>query len=70
MGKLAFTEGLLEIAALASEILGPAMTADTGVWGTFAWSELVNGVPGFRIAGGTDEVQRNIIAERVLGLPR
>jgi alkylation response protein AidB-like acyl-CoA dehydrogenase len=38
--------------------------------GMFAWSEHLLGAPGYRIAGGTEEIQRNIIAERVLGLPR
>ena len=52
-----------------STLLGPRLTADTGEWGTFSWSEHVLGAPGYRIAGGSDEIQRNIIAERVLGLP-
>ena len=39
-------------------------------WGTFAWTEQVLGAPGYRIAGGSDEIQRTIIAERVLGMPR
>lgn len=37
--------------------------------GTYAWGEHVLGAPGYRIAGGSDEVQRTIIGERVLGLP-
>ena len=34
------------------------------------WSTFCISAAGISIAGGTDEVQRNIIGERVLGLPK
>jgi alkylation response protein AidB-like acyl-CoA dehydrogenase len=70
IGKLAMTEGLRHLAGTAALVLGPRLLADAEEWGTYAWGELVNGVPGVRIAGGSDEIQRTIVAERVLGLPR
>jgi alkylation response protein AidB-like acyl-CoA dehydrogenase len=69
-GKLALTENLRTVSRFVSLVLGPRLVADTGEWGTYAWSQLVLGVPGLRVAGGTDEVMKNIIGERVLGLPK
>lgn len=69
LSKLIWTEGLTMMADVASDILGPSLIADNGDWGTYGWGEHVLGAPGYRIAGGSDEVQRNIIGERVLGLP-
>jgi alkylation response protein AidB-like acyl-CoA dehydrogenase len=43
----------------------PGDDADAGVW---AYSMLA--APALGIAGGTDQIQRSIVAERVLGLPR
>lgn len=68
--KLLRTELLLRTSDLVTDVLGPTISADTGEWGEYAWAAYVLGVPGMRIGGGTDEILRNTIAERVLGLPR
>ena len=70
VGKLLWTRNLSHAGEVASLLLGPRLVADTGEWGTYAWAEHLLGAPGYRIAGGSDEIQRNIIGERVLGLPR
>lgn len=59
-----------DLGRLAAELLGPAFAADTGEWGTFAWTRWSLGALGYRIAGGTEEIIKTMIAERVLGLPR
>jgi alkylation response protein AidB-like acyl-CoA dehydrogenase len=38
--------------------------------GRYAVQRSFVGSPGISIAGGTDQIQRNIIGDRVLGLPR
>jgi alkylation response protein AidB-like acyl-CoA dehydrogenase len=70
LAKLSLTANMVRTYELVSSVLGPALIADSGAWGTYAWSEFLLGVPGMRIAGGSDEVMRNIIGERVLGLPK
>jgi acyl-CoA dehydrogenase len=71
IGKLVAGTMVQDIAAFAMDLQGAAgvitdpATADAA--GRFQAMWL--GSPGMRIAGGTDEILRNIIAERVLGLP-
>jgi alkylation response protein AidB-like acyl-CoA dehydrogenase len=70
IGKLVASANLMRVAEVASALLGGRIAADTGEPDAFAWTEHLLGAPGYRLAGGTDEIQRNIIGERVLGLPR
>lgn len=70
IGKLVWTQNLKRIGDAAASFLGHRILADTGEADTFAWTQHLLGAPGYRIAGGSDEIQRNIIGERGLGLPR
>jgi alkylation response protein AidB-like acyl-CoA dehydrogenase len=70
LGKLLWTEGMTLVGEVIGDVLGAHLIADSGEWGTFDWNAHLLGAPGYRIAGGSDEVQRNILGERVLGLPK
>ncbi len=58
------TEHQQRVDEFVSDVLGPQATL---------WSDIVQGAtysPGYTIMGGTSNVMRNILGERVLGLPR
>ncbi len=70
MGKLVGALLQQHAASFAMEIAGASSALlDESTPAAAAWQERYLSLPGLRIAGGTDEVLRNIIAERVLGLP-
>ncbi|MBW6434983.1 acyl-CoA dehydrogenase family protein [Actinoplanes hulinensis] len=63
-GKLSGTRSARDLTDLAVRVLGPdAVTGDA------EWQDMQAMLPGMAIAGGSDQVLRNIIGERVLGLP-
>jgi acyl-CoA dehydrogenase len=71
IGKLVGAALRQEMAAFALDLLGPlGAVSDPAASPLEAmWPQAFTSTPGGRIAGGTDEVMRNILAERVLGLP-
>ncbi|MDQ3646162.1 MAG: acyl-CoA dehydrogenase [Actinomycetota bacterium] len=71
VAKLHWSESNQRLTKLALQILGPSaqLDGDEGVWGGY-WQYLQLRSRGNTIEAGTSEVLRNIIAERVLGLPR
>ncbi|KRD05748.1 acyl-CoA dehydrogenase [Mycobacterium sp. Root265] len=70
VAKLVHARNITRAAHFVSEVLGPRIIADSGQWGTFAWSDLLLASPALRILGGTEEIMKNILGEQVLGLPK
>ena len=71
--KLFGSELAQRIADASSTLLGPYATIDgatDAVPDAGRWAHRVLGARQYGIAGGTSEIQRNIIGERVLGLPK
>ena len=67
--KLLYSEHARLSGSAALEILGaPGLVADDPL--SEPWLDRFLFAPGLRLGGGTDEIQRNTIAERGLGLPR
>ncbi|WP_319447730.1 MULTISPECIES: acyl-CoA dehydrogenase [unclassified Mycobacterium] len=66
--KSLLAEHISDRATLSAELQGPEVALVAGKAG--ATGLLVLGARGMSIAGGTSEVTRNQIAERILGLPR
>jgi alkylation response protein AidB-like acyl-CoA dehydrogenase len=69
MLKLRWSELAKHVERLALDVIGAASLSRTDPLGA-RWIEKYLISFSHTIGGGTSEIQRNIIAERVLGLPR
>lgn len=65
LAKVTTIKAAIEAGELLADTLGPdALRMDGDAWG-----KLIADLPGLKSAGGTEEILRNMVGERVLGLP-
>ncbi|RMH43687.1 MAG: acyl-CoA dehydrogenase [Deltaproteobacteria bacterium] len=71
--KLVYSEWMQRLGRLATDILGPdapLWLGDPNAPDGAEWPRMYMNSYGFTIGGGTSEIQRNILGERILGLPK
>ena len=64
LAKVTIVSGAIRAGDLIADVLGPEALADGS-----PWAYMISFLPGLKSAGGTEEILRNTIGERVLGLP-
>ena len=64
LAKVTIVNGAIKAGELIADVIGPdALAKDS------QWAYMISFLPGLKSAGGTEEILRNTIGERVLGLP-
>jgi alkylation response protein AidB-like acyl-CoA dehydrogenase len=64
LAKVTVVNAAIAAGELIADVLGPDALADDS-----EWAYMISFLPGLKSAGGTEEILRNTIGERVLGLP-
>ncbi len=64
LAKVTMVSAAIRAGDLIADVQGPEALADGA-----PWSYMISFLPGLKSAGGTEEILRNTIGERVLGLP-
>jgi alkylation response protein AidB-like acyl-CoA dehydrogenase len=64
LGKVTAVSAAIAAGDLIADVLGPEALQDDS-----EWAYLISFMPGLKSAGGTEEILRNTVGERVLGLP-
>jgi alkylation response protein AidB-like acyl-CoA dehydrogenase len=64
LAKITIVSGAIKAGDLIADVLGPDALDEKS-----QWSYMISFLPGLKSAGGTEEILRNTIGERVLGLP-
>ncbi len=64
LAKITIVNGAIKAGDLIADVLGPDALAEDS-----QWAYMISFLPGLKSAGGTEEILRNTVGERVLGLP-